>query len=389
LRRAAAIAGAQATAAADEELAAAARADDGAPRPTAEELRIMATVWATHLDPDGAEPTEARAMRMRGLTFGRPCRGLVPVSGHLLVEVAGQFQSVSDSLLNPHVDGLPVPTGPRFADENSDDTAPPADHRTRAQKQHDVLATILTQVAASGILPTNGGSAPTLVVSVRAEDLAEGRGYAHVNGIDEPVSLGVARHTACAGNIQRVVFDGAGRIVELGSLERIFTHHQRRAIKLRDGGCVIPGCTVPADWCEIHHVIAHANGGPTHTDNGVALCWFHHRWIDHGEWQVRMNRGVPEIRGPSWWDRSRRWRRATSSPVRMAKRRAGRMNPSFSTEMNLFLDENMPAKAADPLRALFGIHRTREFPPADTARQVGRTTGLIAPTIPSGPAVSG
>jgi hypothetical protein len=72
---------------------------------------------------------------------------------------------------------------------------------------------------------------------------------------------------------------------------------------------VIPGCTTPASWCEVHHVIEYANGGPTHTDNGVLLCWYHHRSIDTNGWHVRMNDGVPETRAPGWLDPDRPWRR--------------------------------------------------------------------------------
>ncbi|MGC5225508.1 HNH endonuclease signature motif containing protein, partial [Micromonospora sp. DT81.3] len=73
--------------------------------------------------------------------------------------------------------------------------------------------------------------------------------------------------------------DDRGRIVSIGTLDRVFNHHQRKAITLRDGGCIIPGCHIPAAWCEIHHVTDHALGGPTHTDNGVLLCWHHHRTL--------------------------------------------------------------------------------------------------------------
>ena len=88
--------------------------------------------------------------------------------------------------------------------------------RTRAQKQHDALATALSVAARSGELPTLGGAAPTLVVSVRAADLAAGTGYAHLDGADLPVPIGVARHTGCDGVVQRVAMDDTGRIVSIG-----------------------------------------------------------------------------------------------------------------------------------------------------------------------------
>jgi hypothetical protein len=64
-------------------------------------------------------------------------------------------------------------------------------------------------------------------------------------------------------------------------------------------------------------VTAHAEGGPTRTDNGVLLCWWHHRFIDTGPWHIRMNRGVPEVQAPTWFDRSGRWRMVTRSRIRM------------------------------------------------------------------------
>jgi len=330
-------AGTAAILAADEEIGATARGEgaDAGPPPCAEDLRAIAMVWAMYLDQDGAEPNEERALRKRGITIG-PCRdGLHPVRGNVLPEVAGQLQRAFDSVLNPKLDGAPAPGGPFFSDSRGEaETVDPedpdapltatADDRTHAQRQHDALATVLTVVAGSGTLPTLGGAAPTLVVSVRAEDLATGRGFAHIDGSDEPISLASARHVACSGAVQRVVFNDAGRIVQLGSLERVFTHHQRRGIGIRDGGCIIPGCHVRADWCEIHHVQEHARGGPTHTDNGVLLCWFHHRTLDSSGWAVRMNHGVPEVRGPYWWDAQVKWRRVTKSPSRMRERVARR-----------------------------------------------------------------
>lgn len=302
---------------AERELADAARGVDEPPAGWSD-LRLLAQVLVAYLDPDGAEPRDDRALRKRGITIGVGADGLVPIRGSLLPEVAAQLQRIFDSILNPKVDGRET-GGPRFrevGDMTDDEVARNNDPRTRAQKQHDALATTLSVAARSGELPTIGGAAPTLIVSVRAEDFSAGQGRADVDGADEPVTLAVARQTACSGSIQRVVFGENGRILSIRVADRVFTHHQRRAIMMRDGNCVIPGCGVPASWCEIHHVHEHARGGPTHTDNGVLLCWFHHRTIDNGQWSVRMNDGVPEVKGPAWWDRYRRWQPVTTSRAR-------------------------------------------------------------------------
>jgi hypothetical protein len=201
-----------------------------------------------------------------------------------------------------------------FADEEPVEAA--ADQRSLPQQRHDALAMILGVAAASGSLPTLGGAAPTLVVHVREEDLATGRGCAYLPGQDDPIPLAAARHVACTGAVQRVVLADNGRIVSIETFDRVFNHHQRKAITLRDGECIIPGCHVRPQWCEIHHVEEHSRGGPTHTDNGVLLCWFHHRTIDTGGWQVRMIDGVPYVKGPYWWDAQVRWRPVTKSPTR-------------------------------------------------------------------------
>lgn len=286
---------------------------DAAPPACAELLRIHAQTWALALDQDGAEPRERIAERKRSVVLGVATAGGVPIRGTLLPEVAAQLQTIFDAQLSPAV---------AFDDPITAADAPliVRDERTRPQKQHDALAAALGVAASSGILPTLGGYAPTLVVSVDADDLVAGTGFAHAQGCDQPVSTLVARHVACAGAIQRVVTGSDGRIVAIGTEERVFNRYQRRAIALRDGGCVIPGCGVPAGWCEIHHVTEHARGGPTHTDNGVLLCWYHHRFLDRIGWQLRMNSGVPEVKAPPWHGTDHRWRPVTTSPVRRKKR---------------------------------------------------------------------
>ncbi|WP_334153187.1 HNH endonuclease signature motif containing protein, partial [Microbacterium sp.] len=329
--------------------------EESGPPATPEDLRAYARVIMAYLDPDGAEPAEEIAMRGRGIRFGRAKHGLVPIHGDLLPETAGALQRQFDAYLNPKVDGPPLP-GVRFVDsengsdggsdseggggggsgsgwfgggqsgsdgasdwsgsderQNNDvlpsgDAGGMVDTRTRPQQQHDAFAAILGIAARHDDMPKLGGAAPTLIVSVTAEDYATGRGWAHVDGIDTPVSVATARHTACGGTIQRVLFDPEGRIIGIGVTDRIFTTPQRRAITLRDKECLIPGCHVPASWCEIHHVQEHARGGPTHTDNGVALCWHHHRTLDTSGWEIRMDNGTPHVRGPAWWDPARRWR---------------------------------------------------------------------------------
>lgn len=291
-------------------------ASDVAPPATADDLRMLSRVIVAYLDQDGAQPERREALHKRGVTLGTSRDGLVPLHARLLPEVVSQFLRIADSLLNPKgersasgTSGVMFrPSDEAPADLDPDEPTDPIDDRTRAQKMHDVFATALSVAARAGELPTIGGAAPTLVVTVRAEDFAAGTGIAQAEGVDEPASMNAARQVACCGNIQRVLFDDTGRIVGITTSDRVFNAWQRRAIVARDKKCVIPGCHVPASWCELHHVHEHRRGGATHTDNGVPLCWHHHRTLERSGWEIRMVDGLPQVRGPSWWDPQHRWR---------------------------------------------------------------------------------
>ncbi|MBV0895955.1 HNH endonuclease signature motif containing protein [Microbacterium sp. NC79] len=325
----------------DAETARATVAADGWLPVAADVLKVHAHTWATWLDQDGAEPADARAAKQRGITLGAARDGLIPINGLLLPEVAAQFARIDAAINNPRLQpakgqaedattghdgttGAESGTttdagGVRFVDSASLADAH-ADRRTAAQRRHDALATVLGVAAASEKLPTIGGAAPTLVVRVTEEELTSGRGWAQVDNF--PVSLATARHTACSGAIQRVTTTSTGRITRIETEERVFNRHQRRAIALRDGGCIIPGCSVTAAWCEIHHVTDHARGGPTHTDNGVLLCWHHHRYLDTHGWNIRMRGGIPEVCPPRWIDPQQRWRPARPpGPPNLSPRR--------------------------------------------------------------------
>ncbi|MEO7005529.1 MAG: HNH endonuclease, partial [Terrimesophilobacter sp.] len=48
-------------------------------------------------------------------------------------------------------------------------------------------------------------------------------------------------------------------------------------------------------------------GGATHTDNGMVLCWFHHRTLDTSGWAFRMVNGLPQVKYPPWLDPTNTW----------------------------------------------------------------------------------
>jgi hypothetical protein len=274
---------------------------------TADQSRVQAVQWQVALDPDGVKGQEERAMLARGIRKvgrrGAATRYLVD----LIPETAGKFDRLLDTGVNP------ITSGRFLTPEEQAEGLVSGDSRTAAQKRHDAFAGILDAASRSAELPTIGGAAPTVLVSVSADEWETGTGAGWIDGIEEPVSIDTVKQFICSGGVQKGYFGPGGRLIALGSPERGFTPQQRRGISLRDGGCTIPGCSIPAGWCEIHHVEEWAHGGPTHTDNGVLLCWFHHHTIDTSGWQISIRDGVPYVRPPVWIDARRHWRRASKS----------------------------------------------------------------------------
>ncbi|WP_449279346.1 DUF222 domain-containing protein [Leucobacter sp. GX0328] len=352
---------------AERELVAAATGSDGKLPEHDDGMRTMCQVWKAFLDQDGPEPNETVPEHRRGLRLGLGRDGLVRVSGALLPEAGAALGRLLDAMNAPsalrrvarqesgadsgepgadarelQARGLQAQdfqkhSGVRFElvedseaeagnDLYADTGALPAevDRRTADQKRHDAFAAVLEIAMQSPGVPDLGGAPVTVMIQVEQRDVEQRRGVGWVQGHDgvlAPVPMHSVRRAACTGAVQRMVRDELGRIIELGSAQRVFNAHQRRAIALRDGGCIIPGCRVPATWCEIHHVTEHAKGGLTHTDNGVLLCWHHHRGLESSGWSIRMNDGLPEVRAPNWVDSSRRWYR-TGSPLRAPSHRS-------------------------------------------------------------------
>ncbi|WP_313815961.1 DUF222 domain-containing protein [Citricoccus sp.] len=109
-----------------------------------------------------------------------------------------------------------------------------------------------------------------------------------------PISPTTIRTLACDADILPVVLGGSGQLLDMGRTQRLFPPRLRRAITARDGGCASPGCTMPAPWCEVHHIQWWTHGGATSVDNGVLLCSRHHHAVHSGSWDIRVDDdGVP------------------------------------------------------------------------------------------------
>ncbi|WP_141013967.1 HNH endonuclease signature motif containing protein [Nocardioides sambongensis] len=131
-------------------------------------------------------------------------------------------------------------------------------------------------------LPVHGGDATTVIVTIDHDQLTHHLGTAglldpgHDNGGELRISADHARRLACTAKILPAVLGGKSEVLDLGRARRLFTAAQRTALGLRDKTCRAEGCTIPARWCEAHHLDPWSKGGRTDLADGLLLCNFHH-----------------------------------------------------------------------------------------------------------------
>ena len=93
----------------------------------------------------------------------------------------------------------------------------------------------------------------------------------------------------CDPVLHPVICDFTSLPLSIGRGQRFARPHQVRAVNLRDGGCVFPGCTAPPTWCDTHHTDPWADGGDTDTTRMCGLCRFHHRFAHHPDWHLHLD----------------------------------------------------------------------------------------------------
>lgn len=128
-------------------------------------------------------------------------------------------------------------------------------------------------------MPSQGGAATTIVITMDLDKLRAGLGWA-MTGDDEKLSASEVRRLACQANIVPAVLGGASEVLDLGRARRLFTPAQRLALGLRWKVCAIDGCDVPGAWCEVHHLDPWSEGGKTDLANGIKICPRHHHYVD-------------------------------------------------------------------------------------------------------------
>ncbi|MFL6147174.1 MAG: DUF222 domain-containing protein [Pseudonocardiaceae bacterium] len=244
------------------------------------QLETLGKRILAYLDQDGARPKDTCDTR-RHLCF-RDRNGGYELAGWLDREAAEIVRAALSPL-----------AAPRPATDTE------IDLRTASQRDADALVELAHRALEAGDLPTEGGERPQVVVTVSLAVLRGRIGSASL-ALGGPINADVARRIACDAQVIPMVLGARGEPLDVGRASHTIPTAIRRAVIVRDRGCAFPGCSVPARWCEIHHIVHWADDGPTSVGNCVALCGRHHRLLHHSSWRIHLAGGIPEFHPPPW-----------------------------------------------------------------------------------------
>lgn len=265
------------------------------------------------VDPDGQASIDDRHLESRWLDISTTFDGLGVLRGVLDAESAEVLRTAIDALSK---------------------SAGTLDERTPAQRRADALVDIASRALDSSTLPESGGERPHLTVVV---DLATLRRESTVPAEFlslVPIGREAARRIACDAIVTRVSTAGAAgtpgtagaagtadtaaasksarslagsaalppwlldslppslrgpsQPLDVGRSSRTATAAIRKALAVRDKGCVMPACGRPPSRCEAHHIIHWVDGGETALHNMVLLCAFHHHFVHEHDWQIAL-----------------------------------------------------------------------------------------------------
>jgi hypothetical protein len=211
----------------------------------------------------GREPAEARIAR-RHLHVSQ-VMAMARIDGWVDAETGARFAAALDALEPPDpMDGPETP-------------------RALGQRRADALAKLIAgdrapraEIALVVDVDTVQGRFPADLAHARCELLG-----------GDPIDPQSLVRMACDAAITRVLTKGESTILDLGRSTPVVSPALRKALAIRDGGCVEPGCTAPPEWCDAHHKRHWIDGGRTDLDNLELRCRRHHVKAHQG------NRGPP------------------------------------------------------------------------------------------------
>ncbi len=167
------------------------------------------------------------------------------------------------------------------------DTVPDTAPRDLLDKQHHLRA--LAMVAVVDVTGAKPG-AVDMSILIDATTLVAGAHDGTVIDCGLPIDLPIEtiRRMACVADITPIIVGADGVHLHLGSITRLASPAQRRALRAMYRTCAIPGCCVTWDQLAIHHLVYFRHQGPTDIENLLPLCTKHHHCAHEGRWKLSL-----------------------------------------------------------------------------------------------------
>jgi Domain of unknown function (DUF222)/HNH endonuclease len=213
-------------------------------------------------DPQGFVDEEKEGVEARSLTFTTADDGVVLLQGVL-----------------DKVGGAAV----RTALEPLAKRAGKDDDRDRERRMADALVDLSMRALDNGLVPQRAH----LQVTASLETLLGLPGVAAADmELSLPISAKAVERIACDCAVTRIVLGSDSTVIDVGRARRTISGPQRKALKVRDGGCTWPGCDRPVSMTEGHHLVHWIHNGPGDLPNLTLLCYRHHWMVHEGGWQI-------------------------------------------------------------------------------------------------------
>ncbi|WP_243061818.1 HNH endonuclease signature motif containing protein [Humibacter sp. RRB41] len=258
----------------------------GMPR---DDLQRRARLVRDRIDAHGVADRFERRYQKRSLKTWRDADGSLNLLAVADDESGVFLTQLFDLALSPRRGG------PRFmsSEDRAWENALSEDPRSNTQLMFDTFIQVVRDGAGCDESSVFRGKRPgvrviTVVDTVGVDGVHDDEHDGVLEGSADAVPAAFIQATACDCGIVPITVDRSGRALNLGRTQRTFSAAQRVVLAARDGGCLWPGCEIPAWQTEAHHNNEwEADHGRTDIADGVLLCKFHHLNLHNNRWRIR------------------------------------------------------------------------------------------------------
>ena len=277
---------------------------------TPDQIAVLGARLLAHLDPDGDLVDHNDRQRQRRLYLGRQdAQKMSKLTAYLTPTARARLEVFLEVWGQEGMNNPEDPMAPSGAYSDADaqtvEAAAARDSRTMAQRNHDALEALMTNVLESGTLAKSHRGLPVqLVIKADLNSLRTETGVG-VTASGTLLPIHDVIELAAHSDAWIAMFQGHSELPLYLGKARLASRGQRIASFARVGGemCSAPDCDQSATRVEMHHAnLDYALGGLTDINNLAPACPKHNRWVGPGvgKYTTGIHHDGPDA-GRCWW----------------------------------------------------------------------------------------